>query len=40
MPNGEEIQGQIYGNKWEEHVSSWNTKDWEELNFKFKSTFF
>tara|TARA_Y100000590_G_scaffold470044_1_gene661575 strand:+ start:6605 stop:7234 length:630 start_codon:yes stop_codon:yes gene_type:complete len=34
MPDGEEIQGAIYGNKFEEHISSWDVKDWEELGYK------
>ena len=34
MPLGEEIQGQIYGNKWEEHISSWEKYEWEKLGYK------
>lgn len=31
MPNGKWEQGKIYGNKWEEHISTWKPKDLEKL---------
>ena len=33
MPLGEEPQGAAYGNPWEEHISAWNTKEWEDLGY-------
>tara|TARA_B100001029_G_C15035263_1_gene439705 strand:+ start:164 stop:736 length:573 start_codon:yes stop_codon:yes gene_type:complete len=34
MPHGEEIQEAVYGNKYEEHVSAWDEKEWQELGYK------
>lgn len=33
MPLGEEIQGAQYGNKYEEHISSWEEIDWKNLGY-------
>jgi len=34
-PNGEYKQDALYGNHWEEHVSTWTTEDYRELGFSF-----
>lgn len=33
MPLGEEPQGSCYGNPYEEHVSSWTSKEWQNLGY-------
>ena len=33
MPHGEEIQETVYGNKFEEHVSAWYSKEWKDLGY-------
>lgn len=33
MPLGEEPQGQAYGNPHEEHISAWDTAEWEGMGY-------
>lgn len=33
MPHGEEKQGAVYGNQWEEHISAWDERDFEPLGY-------
>lgn len=39
MPLGEQPQGLAYGNPWEQHVSFWKTKEWEDLGYKVTEVF-
>lgn len=34
MPYGEEAQGPVYGNKYEEHVSAWYEEDFEKMGYQ------
>lgn len=33
-PNGEEEQGESYGNPWEKHISFWSVEDFHKLGFQ------